>query len=75
MRGGLREDVSLRIEAETLACLFFHADVNPRRRILPDSNKRESWLDASGLQGGDAFRSVRVELFRDDATVDEIRRH
>lgn len=75
MRGGLWENVSLGIEAETLARLLFHADVNSRRRILPDSNKREPRLGAARFEGGDALRGVRVELLRDGATVDEIRRH
>ena len=75
LRRGLRENVSLGIKTETLARLLFHADVNPRRWILPDPDKRESRPGAAGFQGCDALRGVRVELFRDGATVDEIRRH
>ena len=75
LSGGLRENVSLGIETETLARLLFHADVNSRRWILSDSNECEPRLGAARFEGGDALRGIRVELFRDGATVDEIRRH
>ena len=75
LRGGLWENVSLGIKTETLARLLFHADVNPRRWILPDPDKHKSRPGATGFQDCDALRGFRVELFRDGATVDEIRRH
>ena len=69
------EDVGFREEAQTLARLLFHPDVNLRRRIFAHANEGESGLNATRQEGGDALVGFRVELIRDGPSVDEVRQH
>jgi len=71
-----RQHGRLGANAELGRRALFHADVNPRRRIVTDANEREARLGAGRLERGNTGLGLRVNLPGNRAAVYQvIRRH
>ena len=67
------EHMRFGMKAEPPARAFLHADIDLRGGVFADAHEGEAGLESAGFETRKAPGGFRVELLRDEATVNEVR--